>query len=300
MIRLTIYLALENFTWTESWWSNFTNFNDALNTLQPVLNARADMLGSSARILQVRLTNSNAPRQSLYVTNQFSYRYASNYYGPGAPVQAYSDRPYSCVMMKFTDAQGNNKRLYCSGIPDNLVEEGPGTVDGINTQFTPDWSVPFLAYCAALNAGGWGWLRRSYPNPLIPIAALITASGPNGELGIQTAAALNFQGGVYNVMIKGFRRVNTKLPGLGGVYKVDQTPPFPPPNTGPFIYYLKGVPASVAQNLSGQGYVGPQVMALSTVLPNTASSSPNSYEGATHHKRGGRVILPLGRLKPRV
>ena len=297
-IRATIYFTIPGFTWSESYYTALTDYVAADASFSPVAAARGQMLGYGAQIRTIVYHTTTAPRTS-YV-RQLATPYSSSIYVASGGAASVTTGPWNTVVLVGVGAAKQERRGYVGGVPSGFFSEQPGANNaGLNYAFVPSWPTQVGLFVGALAQNGWGWLGRNYA-AAVPIKNLVTTGGPNGELGIQLGGLLTFPGPI-TVWIKGYRRLNTKLPGVGGQYRIDQAVagPFPPPTAGPFIYWLLGVPSAYAANAGGQGEVA--VVAPSLVPYQNPPSVTGAFylDTATHHKRGVRVLAPLGRSRAR-
>ena len=108
MLRMTMFFATDNYTWTEShWFSALTSYAAGVAPAQAIAAARNNLLGDYASIVAIRLTNPALPRTSFYLP-------PANLPSPTAgPFQGNSqntttaDRPYSAVLAEYTGSDAS-------------------------------------------------------------------------------------------------------------------------------------------------------------------------------------------------
>lgn len=292
MIRITIFMTTDTFTWTESHYHvSATTIAAAATDAASLAAARLKILTKPAAIVGYRLSDTALPRQA-----QFSplpgNQWIGSYLFPGTSViDQYADRPYSVVIPEYVGVNGRTSRGYMAGVPDQIVSEDPEEVGGLDPTFSPGWVKAFNRYMVTL-AAAWGWRRISNAGT-VPVIGVDTTTHPAGELGVTVGAAINFAGGPVKVNITGFRSVNPRKRGLSGIYSVDQTDATYPPTAKPFTYFLRGTSAANGANLTTQlGSVAP----LAYLIEQYASAD---IIRATHRKRGVSALAPRGRSRSR-
>jgi hypothetical protein len=291
-VRATFFFSLGFYSWTESWWlTGLTNLQAAVAPSIVHANARVALLGYNASLDNIRLTNSDAVRQVLYVPpNSFTHTPSL-----GAVVLGVNtaDEAYSCVVIRCTNVDGFTKFVYMSGYPDGVAITGQVVVPtfGVGVQ----WQAAFNTYASMLINNNWNW-RYKIPAKAIGVAQNIIGiqvnALPPGEVGILLApGAPVFQPG-DEIQITGATRIQGRaarqLNGFWTVASVLVTA-LPTPGT---LYYLRG----------SQGVDTTQLMKLGTAglidfgYRKVAVAIP---EEETHRKRGVRTARPLGRSKIR-
>jgi len=292
-------MSCDNYTWTETYYGNGALGPDLIAGVQAVAQARAQLFGEGAQVVRARIILLANPRVAYFVNLDGVNVTAQNL--SYLSLFPYADRPYSSIMVSFISSDNKVKRTYLSGVPDGLVGETPTVDRGIEIAILPTWLGRLVQFTTALNSAGLGWAWEAPPTPRIQIVAVGTQPAPGTELSISTNTQLVFPSR-QKVIITGYRRVNTRAPGMNGGWYVDPASPgLQVGAVAPFVYYLVGTPLNAGQatNRSGVGFVAPLNPQLA--LFQDGSNVPTSYGVglATHRKRGARALAPVGRSRSR-
>lgn len=296
--KLTLIFTTDDYSWSESYYSRNGTPTDGFANVGNIATARAAMLGLGANLEATRFVNLNNPRQALFPQ------------GPGNAVlntapppnqnePLYADRPYSSVLVNHFAGNGYTKRTYYAGAPDLYIGQQPIEDRGIEQTGIADWRPLLVRFLAAMAAGQWGWQRQIWPAAPQTIVNITVGANPPTQIEITTAQPIANLSNSYEIIIRGFRRVNLKDFGMNGKWKINQNAL--PPAGGPYTYLLLGTPKSAGQagNISGQGQV--VALNLATTLFQAPSNDTYTYAilEATHRKRGSTLLAPRGRSKMR-
>lgn len=269
--------------WTESWYSGGTYTQAQAGLIASgYLDARMPLMGVgiSSTFARYRALNGtglsykfNLPRVTTTAggapTN--SSGVVDPTVTPKLPIYAGSpDRPYSCLMLTMVALGQPQKRIFLSGIPDNVIIDpsGPffpgGYLNGLNTLITGVNAVNL----------GWNSVGGAAGNPKYPITAVNAAAGT-----VTTAAgafAVGTHVGVYGFRgLKGYRGKYYVTASAGGVITLGGYSP--PASLGnPPAAYIRAV---------GVNFV---------LCPTTISGFAE-----VSHKRGKGLGVPVGRRKAR-
>jgi hypothetical protein len=146
--RFTIYCQSGAYGWTETYGDDGYTQPPTVAAVDPVLQARARLLGAGARLTAVRFW-SPVPFDRVY----WSYPLLGNTYAApdGAPQ---CDRPYQALLWRMSDATGHHSTRYMRGLPDAYITGNPAVPNGWEP--VDPWPTYWFAFRAALTAGiGW-------------------------------------------------------------------------------------------------------------------------------------------------
>jgi len=269
--------------WTESWFFPGTfSQQQAVTIANSYLDLRLPLMGLGI--------SSNFVRYRELLGTGLSYKFSlprlvvaagntvtgadgktNNFIKPVTPIYpGFPDRPYSCLMLTVTAAGQPPKRIFLSGIPDNVIIDpnGPFFYPGYLEQLNQ-----LINYISTIG-GGWTSVGGLGGNTKYPI---ISVSPTNGTV---TTAAANFPLGT-RVGVYGFRG----LKGYRGKFNVVSS-------------------ASGVVTLSG--YAPPTALAnppksFLRQVGTTFVPCPNSISGFAEvsHRRGKGLGVPVGRRKAR-
>lgn len=300
MIRMTMFFNTDNYTWTESHWlPGLSGYAAAIQPAINIANARNDLLAEDAFLIAVRLTDTALPRSSYYLS-------PAQLPGVTSPFQVQinnitlADRPYSCVLVAYTGADGTEARGFVSGAPDRIMGEGLTSTRGLlplglwGTKFDTyaGTAIPAAQGVLGFNGAAYRALDYTAPNAQ-PILNFPTNALAAGEIGVTLAGPLTFTLTPPVIMLKGVRKVNTRLPGLHGQYYVNLNPAVFPV-AAPWTYFLAGT-----ENVNPANLVRAQGVAAALKYKYPVIQSGVAY-AATHRKRGASALAPRGRSRTRV
>jgi hypothetical protein len=248
---------------------------------------RVALLGQGAALIGLRLSRSDRPR---VVVNPplVGVVVGNGLAGPGdAPNN--TDQPNVSALLRCSDNFGNAKSLYLCGIPEGSI--AIASQQPLYFQFIGPLAAGFVAYVNELQAN-WQFRVKA---PLAP-SDVVTAQNvtvPVPGVTITTNAPLAGQPTQppYEVNLSGFRRSNTRQPGLSGLYRVLVVTPAPP-LAGAQTFLLGETGNVQATNFLKLGTVA---------VNNFAFASYNLVKVVKSgtRKRGGSAAAPRGRSRPR-
>ncbi|HKV98066.1 MAG TPA: hypothetical protein VJR90_11350 [Gammaproteobacteria bacterium] len=284
--KLTMYFSLYRSAWSEAY-LNQQSFSPNFVPTQAsqLMAARAAMLGHNAALFAARISAFPANRQVTDV-DQFTFAVTGNWTGNEQFGEQKSNIANVALMIRMQTNVGQ-KLIYAAGCPDGVISGDnlpPSNIEAGNVQ---GFTGAVLTFINTLVTGGWGC--RSW-KATVPVQALGLQSGTQVPplIGVQLAAQQPWTVG-QKVLLGGWRRVNPRSPGLTGVYTVVQVPPAGQAGP-PFVYYLFGTQNVSPTNFKSVGTIGLLQYEVAPFL------SGQMDRGVTR-KRGGRSLLPLGRLQ---
>ncbi len=296
-MRMTMFFATDNYTWTESHWLlGVSSYAAAEPPAISIATARCGILAEYSTMQAVRLTNLALPRTSFYLPG-FSFPGDTGRFQV-APDGVLADRPYSALNIQFTGIDGTESRGYLSGIPDGLIGEGASSDRGIYALGI--WGSALYNYigsllplqAGALGINGAAYRRLDY-SAVQNVAAVTMPGVPGNEIAVTFPAQLTF---IPNtppaIVFKGFQKVNTRLPMLHGTYYVDTNPTLFPV-APPWTYFLQNTANISLANIKKKGVGSGLLYTYIQYLNGTVVS-------ATHRKRGASALAPRGRSRTRV
>lgn len=307
-IKTSIVMRQGTYTWTESHYQRNTsvltpitggNINSSPSGAAAARLAgfRAQLLGSGASVVRVRNSDTNVPRAVQNVPFQY-YAFVGPYTGAVDIDTNYAQDPNSVMLMR-ANSQGfqYSKNWYLSGIPDGVITTEPDGFPDTGLQFIPPFITPYQNYVGEL-LSSWNFRVQGGANAVSPVLQVVTSAQFPNTVGIQVSGPLAGApapvGGNYppfEVVLRGFRRSNTRVPGLSGVYQVVGTiPPVAPATT--YTYFLGETGNVVISNITRIGNA--QVQSFQTAQ--YAQITPSR---AGHRKRGVRTGQPLGHSRSR-
>lgn len=283
--KLTMYMSVFRQAWSEAYLnSGVWPSSQATQNITTLLAARAALLGANAQLFSARVSGFPANRLVTDLDN-FSFPVTGQWNPRDLPLEANSNIANVSLMMTFGTTVGQ-KRIYLAGLPDAVINSDavaplnymPATITG--------FAATLDTFVNALIAGGWGC--RSW-KATVPIQSLGLQAGIQTPplIGVQLATAQPWAVG-QKVLLGGWRRINPRSPGLSGVYTIVGVPPATQ-TTPPFVYYLFGTQNVSPTNFKTIGTIG---LLSFEIVP---FNGPPDLKGVTR-KRGGRSLLPLGRL----
>ena len=299
MWRMTLYFELGNSTWTESHYlPQALSYGAAYSAAQAVCAKRVFLMAPNVTIAAVRLEN-------LLVTRTAYYLAAGDFANVGifnnplvyAGTDALSAPAFSAVKIAVKGLAGYSAEIYTGAFPQGL--QGTGGQSSQNLEPGTVWRAQLTNYLNTLRDYGLAFRVRQLVAPLPVVTGPPTQPAQAlGLIAVQFANALTF--GAWpaygtnppSVVLKGFRRGNTRLPGLGGIYALaGNSPGLQQGAATPFIYYLQGsqnvTPSNIIKTGGGCGL---------TWYYNLYNSF--DARGVTHRKRGASARRLVGDRGP--
>jgi hypothetical protein len=289
-VKVTMYFSLANYSWSETHYYLLSTAESVVHpyTVQ-LANYRARLLGDYANLSAIRLSTvpSNRNVTDIDPSEWSGAGFVGTDTGMG---DVTAERPYSSLLLLFT-GQVSQKNMYLGGLPDEIIQTTPTS----NTGYVPsgDWQMRFNQWSQYLvkpdGTSQWGF-RSRFGEPGIPITSVGLATGVGSNIGLFSMVNLGVPVG-SDVYLTGFRRSNTRQPGLSGSYQVIG---IIPPGSGVTSWetILGETGNVVPSNFISMGTAQPLVYQY---VPYIACTPRR----ATSRKRGGSFGRPRGRLRAR-
>lgn len=296
--RCTFFLSDGGATWTESFYlTSITSYDQVLNqtTFLPIpafgniIQARFALCFYPSQIVAVRLSVISQPRSSQYVS--------TDYLPVNTPIPANeqgedsSDVNWTVIQLNWKGDAGGVKKTFVSGAPD--VSIGSGTPYKRNISNNTSFFTALGNFQVAMIGMNAAFRTVQYTNSQ-PVDH-IDANGPAGapvQLLLKNQLTGLSATPPFNISLKGFRRINTKAPGLKPSYALFGTPPTAPNSAGFWAYPLAKANPALVPNMGTMGIVAP----LSFLYQFMSNAVPVR---ATHRKRGVSALAAHGRSKTR-
>jgi hypothetical protein len=290
-VKVTMQFTLGRASFTESHYSR--TFSDAFSlgattAALRLAGLRVAMNGNGTVLTRLRLSRTDIPRTVNNINLTGAY-VATNPFPDGLPADD-SDIPNVSVICSANDGAGHSKNLYLAGLPEASIELAGRTAQYF--QFTGQLAAAFTAYQTELVAN-WNFRVST------PLAGAAQVNQLNNVIvpvpGVQLETSIPIPGVVnpapFEVLLKGFRRVGTRSPGLSGIYDCVA------------VTVIPGPPAQYLYTLANTGNVNlNNFLRLGTIAGQAFTYVPYQYiaisKGGTR-KRGGSAGLPRGRSKTR-
>lgn len=307
-LKITMEFVQDKYSWTESHWYLTTSLNPPLQLGVPQAQAlaavRVPLLGNGCALQRVRISQFPANRQVLDVLSPYIATVPTWPPDPSPNGTTYTaSRAFTALLAILEDVNGDFRNYYVGGVPGALAHAAPGAIgdqSGITWAAVPDFSARAAAYNQFLTNQNWGWMTRRNTTFSQAQGPPVSNAAFPGMIGIQTAAqlvglGLGLQGGPAQigtlVQLKGWRRLNTRLQRLGGVWQVGGilAPVAPSTLWTYFLFNSSGVPLT---NYKANGQIG--VLYQSFLIYNSLS-----WDEITQRKRGATVNRPRGRSRSR-
>ncbi len=288
-VKVTMFMQQGKYTWSEAHYLlNYFDFPSALAPAYGMCTLRAKCLGNNAALVGCRLSLAPSNRQVYDLNPQVWPAHGSWPSDPGGGNYS-SDLAYSALLVKVLGVT-SSKNLYFAGVPDNVILTDPSAPDGYVQ--TPSFATPFYNYMVfiASLAGntGVGFRSRDKSQDVFSLGLVTNALYPNA-IGVQAISALPGIGLHSEVYLSGWRRSNTRIPGLSGAYQVVGY--IPAGISGGNDTYFLGETGNVSPtNFLGLGNIGP-------LLYNYIGYQGWDVRKAVSRKRGGSYGLPRGRSR---
>jgi hypothetical protein len=282
----------DKYAWTEShYWltSGSPALANAIAPAQQLASYRVPCLGNGCSLTRIRLSSYPANRETVDID------YSGAVSGPTWPADPtgllYSaSRSFTALLGTFTGQGTGQSNYYLGGIPVSLGYTVPGDTTGVQWGSCPGFSSRAAALNSFLTDGAWGWLTRG-TTVTYTVQGVVTNAAVPGMIGLiwNPAAPLPAVGSV--VVVKGFRRINTRLPPLGGVWKVGQVLAGQPAagQTSVFLFNSGAVPPANYLSLGSAGVFNPSFNTYTFL----------QWVEIVSRKRGGSIGAPRGRSRIR-
>lgn len=285
--KATIFFVSNRYLWSEAYFSTGTfDVNNVPAALSNLVNTRANLLGVGAEIYAVRVSNVPANRQVVDI--DIGGFQVNGAFGQGLLAlnqdPAFSTIPNVAMVIKCLIPSGS-KLIYCAGIPKGVVEDAATPTQRINPLQVQGFADALQAWLKFLGTNQWGC--QSQVNTVLQQAVGPPTDGPQTQplIGITVAAQQPTWTVGSDMLVKGWKRVNPRSPGLTGRYILAA----PLPTIAPWTYYLLNTQAVSPTNFKTIGKIGllSQTIELFTLA---------TLDTVTTRKRGVRTLGPLGRF----
>ena len=312
MIRVLLQFESEDFSWTEAYyWTGASPGALPEVAVAPAVqlaNLRVPCLGTGAVLTRMRLSSVPANRavwDILPPAFQTNPTWQPNIYfiapssGSVTTIQANfsalftnAARPGINVLIRLASADNRWRNLFMGCPPTGLIHQETNDNTGLDWQWTADFNSRLVAFLNFLSSGTWAWLSRisSVGQPATLSAGVAPFAGLTV---INVAVPFSFPPGLPNqIIVRGFRRINTREPAVNGLWKVAGV--IPP--GGP------GQPTGYALSNSGSVPINNYLFNGTGAAFNPQGETIAGYYviGAAERKRGGSLGLPRGRSRIRV
>lgn len=297
MWKITLFFSYFNATWTETYYqSGLVSFSSLLTQLQQLAIQRTALNAAGCILQAIRIVNLNQPRLSSFMTPG-TFASQPGYQLPGTPLpDAASAPPFVAVQVKWYGLSGNVARRYLSGAPEEIIG---GNQNLRQLDLDGRWINALSALANTLAIYGFSFRFTNQAGSQLCQNVTTNAQFP-GEIGVQFGVQMiaPVAGQIIRLRLKGFKKVNYRQFGLGGVYQVDPKSPGITAAAAPFIYYLQNTGNVQVANIATLG-VGVQLAFGFDGFSNSTGPAGAGYSilSANHRKRGGSALLLRGRSK---
>lgn len=297
MWKITFFFSQFNFTWTETYYVPLSvSYSALVSQCQTIAGLRVAMNASQCKLSAIRIVNLTAPRLTTFVPPGTYPSGGSFIFLPGTDPDQDSAPQFVALQVKFFGAQGHVCRRYMSGIPEGVV----GTkFSGSNIEGLGLLGNALTAFVAGLGNYGWSF-RFTNQAGILPCSKVTTNAQFPNEIGFTTGAQLITALGAtpYRVYLKGWRKVNYRQFGLGGVYALDPQSPGITAAAAPFAYYLLNTSQVQPSNIPNAGSAVQLLYGYDPFGSNTGPAG-NGYTvlSVNHRKRGASALALRGRSR---
>lgn len=299
-IKVLLQFTSQQYSWSEAYWWLTTStplLNQAQAPAIQLATLRVPLLGNGASLMRMRLSTQPANRQVIDLLppsfptapNWPQFTFSGTNIGE---LQYAAARPFEALLLLCQAADGSTKNLYLAGIPAGLARQESADNLGIQWTDSPEFLNRLNAFIAYLSNSNWGWLTQR-DEVFQAVNAIVTNAAFPGTVGVQLTSQVAFSDPLHpKLRIKGFRRLNTRLQNIDGVWTVSGVLPPTAPATSPWTYFLLNSASVGVGNYANQGVAAPYQATfriISSVQPVKTVS----------RKRGGSLGLPRGKLRTR-
>lgn len=270
--------------WTESLYlPDAALLTSTISTIDNLTAERAALLGNGVNIFNIRV--SDVPADRLVTDLPLgTYTTGGNWGGDATSVAAVDAN--LALELEFR-GPNSMKRTYLGGLPSRICASGPDRQDQYNPNGLQGWVAALNSYLAGINAGKWQARSQKGTQPVQAIGPPTLGTQSPPLIGISLPVSQNWTVG-SKVLLSGWRRVNPRSPGLTGIWTLAGVPAAGQIGP-PFIYYLLNSQNVLPNNFKTVGQIGLLVYIFETL------GFTSTAKRITSRKRGGRLLLPLGR-----
>lgn len=297
MWKITFFFSQFNVTWTEVYYTTVSTVALAFGEAQLIATARVALNGPQTVLSAIRVVNLAAPRLSNFVTPGTFAANGTYVFAPASDPDQDSAPAFEAVQVKFVGQAGNICRRYLAGAPQGIIGTRLG---GKNLMQLGLWFNALTGFVQALSSSAWSFRYSNQAANQLVQQVLTSAQFP-GEIGVQFGQQMiaPVPGKPIQMRFKGFRKVNYRQFGIGGVYTVDPASPGITAAVAPFIYYLQNTSQVQVANIAVKG-VGCQLLyGYDLFSPPTSSGPQTAFAvlSANHRKRGASALALRGRSR---
>lgn len=295
-IKVTMFFAVDKYTWTEThMWlttSATPSLQSALGPANQLSALRVQLLGNLATMWKLRLASVPSNRQFLDIYPPFI---STTPTWPADPtgLQYSASRPFESVQELMGDGAGATKNFYIAGVPTGEIHSSAADRLGLAWATGGDFASRLAAYNTFLVNGQWGWAtRRDSVLQQVQAPIVTNAAFPN-MVGVQVPAQIvpPPAPAPFLLLLKNWRRINTKSPKLGGIWQVGGVlPPVAPSTLWTYFLFNSGLVSPT--NFKAMGQAGLLFIDFRTYV------TANPVQ-ATKRGRGGSAGAPRGRVRSR-
>lgn len=297
MWKITIFFSQYNFTWTETYYAPLsTQYATLVQQCQTIAQYRCALNAVQCKIAAIRIVNLTAPRLTTFVPQGTFPSSGTFVFLPGTDPDQDSAPQFVALQTKFFGANGHVCRRYLSGLPEGIfgTKFGGQNIEGLGLM-----QNALTAFVGALGNYGWSF-RYTNQTGILPCSKVTTNAQFPGEIGFTTGAQLITALGAtpYRAYLKGWRKVNYRQFGLGGVYAVDPQSPGITAAGAPYAYYLLNTSQIQPTNIPNAGFAVQLAYGYDAFGTNTGPAG-NGYTvlSANHRKRGASALALRGRSR---
>lgn len=302
MLKFTMAFRVGKYAWSEAhYWNGGSQPNSAqaIAAASALASARVPVLGASAQLFKVRISEYPANRLVWDLSPPFLPSFNPSFIGIGPISGQGGGNAEVAGLALFIDIIGigaTSTRMYLAGCPAAIFAEPGITGDGYDFSNAPAFQSALNAYLTYLTSqsAGLGWVTRVGVTFTPASQGLVTNAAYPGDVGIVVQSnALGSLAPGTKIVVNGWRRLSTRSPGLTGVYKTDgqtlvQTGP---PQT--WTYFLQNTNLVQPSNFFSKG-------GIALFVPSFSPYQGTTIGGATTRKRGASFGRPRGRSSIRL
>jgi hypothetical protein len=289
-VKVTLEFSCDKYSWSEAWWwitAGAATFQNAYGPSVQLAQYRVPLLGVGCQLDRWRLSLFPANRRT------FDVFYPSNGGQPSWPadptgIRYAASRPFTAVLLLLENPSGLQKHTFLAGCPTALSHTVPGDSTGLQFASAPDFLNRLGQFLNFVSSGSWGWLSRA-DTTMNQVQGLVTNAAFPSMIGLVTGGPIAGLTVGSKVLVKGFARINVKVPALGGLWTVGGVLPPVAPATQ-WTYFLLNSGAVPVNNYKGLGSVGLLLQDFQTI-------SSGGAESVTERIRGGTLNRPRGRSR---
>lgn len=290
-MKATMQFTLGRASFTESHYSRvYTDPTSAGAQAAAVRLAtlRINLLGAGCALTRLRLSRTDIPR---FVVNvDLTGVKLSNLSAVPQDTPTDADIPNVSAIARADDQNGHAKNLYLAGIPEGAVQISSAAP--LYFEWTGILANAWKAYIFELQTS-WNFRVGNPIAPRTQVQLVVNTITPIPAVNLTIITPLTGQPAQppFSVYLNGFRRNNTRLPNLSGVYEVVAVSP-PITSAGPYSLTLAETGDVQGTNFTRLGTAAVQAYSYVPYVNLSITKSGT-------RKRGGSAGLPRGRSRTR-